>query len=757
MGFSASQAGAAAAVADPTYDEQIGLTFVQDLTSLAYNVTALAQVDADGYGPVYLLNGLTSLGYWYQVGISYHWPDSSGGYNPTFAFSYEVYGPSGKSVFPTNGGSGLGDFSKPVYSGDSVLLSLTFTGSSVQMLAQDWNTGATAKASYTSAGASSFVGDKSDPSNFQGFFSGLMTEWYHTAPYTANVGKVTYANQAVALSSAWMWIDEFANGNSSSPIFIDQTQAPVVFMNDQQIYPFASHGVTTYASAHQFITGLLNTTFSRVSLSPAAAESASPSFAASYTLAGLQQSSQVTSGTSAVVEADPGTTITVSVDSSGSSPLERWVFSGTETSAVTAVTFAAGSNVTYVYYHLVQETIGYQVAAGGMPLPAASAPELIYELPSSIPSATPTRVATTQLLSTSPVVVFMLAGSDAKLNGTIPGVAGERWAPGSQDWSVSGPNAIPSPIEFYQQYQVSIGYAIVGGGAPPGPPEFNSTAFGSPVVIPLAGSATTSWFDAGSGFSFTSVLNGSTHGERWARAGGFVSGASAGNFSVNDSPVAAPPTISNPGEAVSWDYKHQYYAALAINDVSGGVVSQESGWFDAGSSLNASASASPQWKFESWEGSGPGSYTGTSPSIEVTVAGPFSENATFYVQLSIAADQGTNIDLSYGSAAGTVQAGSTKTIYLPPSANVTLRASPSFFVYSFASWKGTGLVNATRPSLSFVIGTPRAVTGTSSYSFPVLLGIAAAAAIVILAGSLWIRGRRKGASLGAFTPGMAFA
>jgi len=49
----------------PNYDEQLGTTFTQDFSSLAYNVTALAQADADGYGPGYLLNGLTPEGYWY--------------------------------------------------------------------------------------------------------------------------------------------------------------------------------------------------------------------------------------------------------------------------------------------------------------------------------------------------------------------------------------------------------------------------------------------------------------------------------------------------------------------------------------------------------------------------------------------------------------------------------------------------------------------------------------------------------------------
>jgi hypothetical protein len=750
MGFPASKAGAGSAVAGPNYDEQMGITFAQDLTAIAYNVTALAQVDADGYGPAYILNGLTALGYWYQVGVSYHWPTSGGGYSPAFGFSYQVYGPNGRSVFPTNGGAGLDSFSKAVNSGDSVLLSLTFSGSSVRMLAQDWDTGATAETSYASEGSSSFVGDQLSPSNSHGFFSGLMTEWYHVLPYMGNIGKVTYTNQAVALSSAWMWIDEIDTGNSNSAIFNDQTMTPVAFTNDQQVYPFASHGVTMYSSAHQLITGLLNTTLSRASFVPYFAEAAPPMLTASYTLAGLQQSSELVAGTGTLIEADPGTSVTVSIDPSGSSAPERWVFGGTGASEVAAVTFAAGSNVTYAYYHVVEQTVAYRVADGGNPLPATSAPELVHEEPPPGPSATPAAVVVRQLLGTSPIEISVLVGSVASLNGTIPGSADERWAADPRAWTVSGPNSIPSLIQFYDQYQVSIGYSIVGGGTPPEPPEFDSTSLGIPAIIPLSGGATTAWFDAGSGYSFTSVLNGSTPGERWVRAGGLVSGAGAGNFSVDNSPVAAPPAITNPGEAISWDYKHQYYAALAVNDVRGGVVSQGSGWLDAGSTFNASASANPQWQFEGWDGSGASSYTGTNPSIGVAVTGPFSEKATFYVQLSIAADPGTNVAFSYASGAGTVPAGSTKTLYLSPSTNVTLRASPSLFVYSFGSWKETGLANATKPSLSLVVDSPLAVAGTSTYDYPLLLGMAAAVTVVVLAGTLWIGSRRRSADLGDF-------
>jgi hypothetical protein len=79
--FSASGAQegpALASVATPNYDEQIGATFTQDVAALTYNVTAVAQTDSDGYGPAYILNGLTSAGYWYQVGLSWHWPNTNG-------------------------------------------------------------------------------------------------------------------------------------------------------------------------------------------------------------------------------------------------------------------------------------------------------------------------------------------------------------------------------------------------------------------------------------------------------------------------------------------------------------------------------------------------------------------------------------------------------------------------------------------------------------------------------------------------------
>jgi hypothetical protein len=743
---------------NPTYDEQAGLTITQDMPALAYNVTALAQNDANGYGPAYLLNGLTPAGYWYQVGISYHWPTSEGvGYDPTFGFSYQVYGSNGKPVYPQTGGAGLSNFSAPVNSGDIILLSLTFSGSVVDMAAQDWNTSAVASTSYSDMGVSTFVGTQSAASTSQGYFSGLMTEWYHLSSYSANEGKVTYTDKAVGLSSAWLWVDEFDITNPSMPLFSNATQAPVSFIGGQQVYSFASDGITMYATAHSLITGLLNVSASMVSLSPApqstktaSSSSSSPSLTveANYTLTGLRQSSQMTAGKSLLIEADPGTSITISLNASGSSTTDRWVFAGTWESPVTTVTFTVGSNVTFVYYHLVEETVAFAVAnggtvagggggeGGGAPPSSSAAPELTYEEPPAAASSTADQVAAVQPLGTTPVEIFAVQGSEASLSVAIPGTTDERWTATTQNWTISSPNTIPNPIQLYHQYEVSIVYSIVGGGTPASSPKFNSTSLGAPDVISLSGSegsTTTAWLDAGSSYSFSGVLKGSTSGERWLN-----SGENSSSSSAQQSVVASP------GEKLDGSYIHQYYADLEVNDQQGGSVSPGSGWLNAGSTLRATALPATGWRFETWNGSGNGFYTGSSQTLQVVIAAPIAEEASFYVQVSISADSGTNVAYSFGSITnGTVHAGSTDVVAAPPASRVSLRATPALPIYSFYSWKGTeALANATRSSTSFVVTAPSSVTATSSYDYQVLLGLGVALGIVVVLLLAFVRSLR---------------
>jgi hypothetical protein len=236
------------------YDEQIGETFTDSFTSMAYNVTALPQVDSDGCGPAYLLNGLSNVGYWYQVGLSYDWNCASGG----FMMNYEVFNSGGASIFPTNGYGGLLAYTGTVNSGDLVLLNLYFgTGSysgEVVMYSYDWNTGAYASETYSNQGANDFIGLSNATANGNGFFTGLMTEEYHSAPYYGGEQFVVYNEQDFVQPSASQWIDEYYVPTKQTLFFADSS-SPVLFGNYHQLQSFSSNGASEYADAFVFETG----------------------------------------------------------------------------------------------------------------------------------------------------------------------------------------------------------------------------------------------------------------------------------------------------------------------------------------------------------------------------------------------------------------------------------------------------------------------------------------------------------------------
>ena len=193
------------------YDEQSGMTFTQSFSSLTFNVTAVNQTGPDGDGPAYLLSGLSDQYYWYQVGLSYKWPDNSGGHLPGFAMSYEVFdaypysNQYGVSIYPVGGGGGIENFTVPVNSGDRVLLTLSFSGSNVTMSAHDWTTGASASQTYFGFTGSYFIGTPNTSLN--GFFTGLMTEQYFSSPSHASGIPVVYSDADFNYTSATLWLD----------------------------------------------------------------------------------------------------------------------------------------------------------------------------------------------------------------------------------------------------------------------------------------------------------------------------------------------------------------------------------------------------------------------------------------------------------------------------------------------------------------------------------------------------------------------
>ncbi len=74
-------------------------------------------------------------------------------------------------------------------------------------------------------------------------------------------------------------------------------------------------------------------------------------------------------------------------------------------------------------------------------------------------------------------------------------------------------------------------------------------------------------------------------------------------------------------------YQKQYQLTMSASSGTGGTVSPQTDWYDAGSSVQISASPSFGYTFSSWTGSGTGSYSGTSNPATVRMNAPVSEIA----------------------------------------------------------------------------------------------------------------------------------
>ena len=258
---SSSNSSGVVAAPNPSYDVQELEAYTQSYPSLEVNVTAVAQCDASGYGPSYLLNGLSNTGYWYQVGINWNWPLQSGGYKTGFGFVSETWAPGGLSQAPASA-----PFSGPINSGDIVELSLSFGGGQLVASARDLNTGASGSSSYPARGATFFVGTGQQQSRTRfsfatrGYFTGLMTEWYHVNASVNSVEQmVTYSENTTAIGSAVLGVGEWNFTTSApSPVFsaaVNNGNPTDFSTQPNQLQQFTLNGYTISADAYRFTTG----------------------------------------------------------------------------------------------------------------------------------------------------------------------------------------------------------------------------------------------------------------------------------------------------------------------------------------------------------------------------------------------------------------------------------------------------------------------------------------------------------------------
>jgi hypothetical protein len=199
--------------------------------------------------------------------------------------------------------------------------------------------------------------------------------------------------------------------------------------------------------------------------------------------------------------------------------------------------------------------------------------------------------------------------------------------------------------------------------------------------------------------------------------------------------------ISATGTIVA-TYYHQYYVTANLDPVAGGSVSVESGWFNSGTPFQSVASANSGWQFESWKGSGSGSYSGFGGNASAIVNAPLIETATFYPGLTITPSSKGSVSYSGGAITGSIQTATPGTVFAPQGTTIQLIAKSKLFIYSFAGWTGSSV--SSKNTVSIVLNSPLSISANFSYNYVIIWIVSAMviAAIIILT-LLMLRRRRS--------------
>jgi len=688
----------------PVWDEQVALTFTQSFLSMAWNVTAVPQNDSYGYGPAYLLNGLTDKGWWYQVGVSFDWPYSTGGFAAGFNMNYEVFSPNGSSVFPASGG-GLIPFSGAVYPYDTIELTLSFSGSRVIMSAYDWGTGARASVSYAAFG-SLFVGSDLGgyaAANSNGFFTGLMTEEYHVDQYTGDEKPVPYYALGFQLQSAWVSADEY-DPYSNSVLFAGTEYFSAG--GSSKPYFFSTGGVTQAVSG--FYAGLGGALYVTGGAGIISAASGLGIVRASYTVADGGQPPEppvftVSEGGTIVFDLRPTPTIYAVPGGATWSALDEYPAPGERYAALSpGGTLPQGyMRISVIYYKQYQVGFYYNVEGGGQ----VSPPIVEY-----------TQFGVMESVGAG-VTVWADAGSVYSYASQLPGSNSmERWVAENMTGNVEGAGTVT--VVYYHQYQVWFNFTVTGGGSGYSPPQVFYVGFGSNRTTVAD---TSVWVDAGTTYAYQYLLHGSGVYERWVAGGsreGTVTGAAG----------------------IDVHYYHQFYVEFTVNDPEGGEVGDMSGWYDAYSTVSLRASPGNGWILHGWVGSGDGSYTGA-PGGVIDVDGPINESAVFYVGLTLSVTGSGSVSYASGSVNGLVGGGHENTVYISPGSVVEVSISPAF-LYSFSGWSGS--VTSNSKSLALTVNSPMTLQANFTVDYPAVVLVIAAPTAVAAASYMLKVGRRTG-------------
>ncbi|MEM3719635.1 MAG: hypothetical protein QXD45_06420, partial [Candidatus Bathyarchaeia archaeon] len=139
------------------------------------------------------------------------------------------------------------------------------------------------------------------------------------------------------------------------------------------------------------------------------------------------------------------------------------------------------------------------------------------------------------------------------------------------------------------------------------------------------------WYDAGANITVTvtSPVQGPI-GTRYVCIGwnGTGSVPSTGNETAISFNLEEPSSIT-------WNWKIQYYLRMDVKPEGSGMTTPNSGWYDAGLTVQILATPYSGYRFEGWTGLGLGSYSGTDPQANVTMNSPINETANFVAVATI--------------------------------------------------------------------------------------------------------------------------
>ena len=323
---------------------------------------------------------------------------------------------------------------------------------------------------------------------------------------------------------------------------------------------------------------------------------------------GAQESTPQQGGTLQII-ADIGSTISIAAASSGSNAAEQWCLSATSGGTCQPTTIlvgASGVSVTYVYYDIQLQFVGYEISGGGTPIAPyfgvyATAPLVV----TSSPSARDATITSLPLSATSYASIWLLAGTVALFEpiiNTNPTAASQQWlgVPACDilfvgaiscgnyvsDYQV-GPfsqGGVFVTIDYHHQYSHQVLFSVIGSGTGYSAPTLNYVSAGSSQLLTLTLSASSLFLDAGSSWSVTpNPLAGSTPTNNWIALSG-TSGTITGpgtidpvyaksipgqipanlqeSFGVSDTLVPSPQTPLSDSVSISDKYVPPSSAAL---------------------------------------------------------------------------------------------------------------------------------------------------------------------------------------------------